>query len=68
MKKDIKNNCIYNLDVINFLNNKVDDNSVDLAVIDPPYNMKKADWDTFKAFIRLSNIVKIKGWLSFSKK
>lgn len=49
MKKDIKKNCIYNLDVINFLNNKVDDNSVDLAVIDPPYNMKKADWDTFKS-------------------
>lgn len=39
---------IYNLDVFDFLNNKVADNSVDLAVIDPPYNMKKADWDTFK--------------------
>jgi site-specific DNA-methyltransferase (adenine-specific) len=41
-------NYIYNLDVFDFLNNKVKDNSIDLAVIDPPYNMKKADWDTFK--------------------
>lgn len=40
---------IYNLDVFDFLNNKVADNSIDLAVIDPPYNMKKADWDTFKS-------------------
>lgn len=40
-------NKIYNLDVFDFLNTKVADNSIDLAVIDPPYNMKKADWDTF---------------------
>jgi len=26
---------------------KIDDNVIDLAVIDPPYNMKKADWDSF---------------------
>jgi site-specific DNA-methyltransferase (adenine-specific) len=44
----VKKNCIYNLDVFDFLNTKVADNSIDLAVIDPPYNMKKADWDTFK--------------------
>ena len=43
----IKKNCIYNLDVFDFLNYKVVDNSIDLAVIDPPYNMKKAEWDTF---------------------
>ena len=43
-----KKNCIYNLDVFDFLNTEVADNSIDLAVIDPPYNMKKADWDTFK--------------------
>ena len=42
-------NNIYNLDVFEFLNTKVTDNSVDLAVVDPPYNMKKADWDTFKS-------------------
>ncbi len=40
---------IYNLDVLDYLNNKVDDNTIDLAVTDPPYNMKKADWDTFKS-------------------
>ena len=28
---------------------KIDDESVDLAVIDPPYNLKKDDWDTFKS-------------------
>jgi len=41
-------NKIYNLDVFEFLDSKVDDNSIDLAIIDPPYNLKKADWDTFK--------------------
>jgi len=39
---------IYNLDVFDFLKTKVTDNSIDLIVTDPPYNMKKADWDTFK--------------------
>ncbi|MDR1543843.1 MAG: hypothetical protein LBS50_05435 [Prevotellaceae bacterium] len=42
----MKINTIYNLDCIEFLNS-VKDNSIDLAVLDPPYNMKKADWDTF---------------------
>jgi len=27
--------------------NQIDDESVDLIVTDPPYNMSKADWDTF---------------------
>ncbi len=40
-------NKIYHSDAIKFLKN-VEDNSIDLAIIDPPYNMKKADWDTFK--------------------
>lgn len=40
-------NKIYNLDCVKFLE-KINDNVVDLAVIDPPYNMQKADWDTFK--------------------
>jgi len=44
----LQNNKIYNLDCIIFLN-QVERNSVDLAVIDPPYNMRKADWDTFKS-------------------
>ncbi len=43
------NNKIYNLDVFNFLDTVVKDNSVDLIVTDPPYNLKKADWDTFKS-------------------
>ena len=39
-------NKIYNLDCLKFLK-QVEKESIDLAVIDPPYNMKKADWDTF---------------------
>ena len=42
----MKINTIYNLDCIKFLNS-IEDYFVDLAVLDPPYNMKKADWDTF---------------------
>lgn len=40
-------NRIYESDAIDFLK-KVERNSVDLAIIDPPYNMNKADWDRFK--------------------
>lgn len=49
--KDFKTeiNKIYNLDVFEFLDLKVADDSVDLAVVDPPYNMKKADWDIFSS-------------------
>lgn len=43
----LKTNEIYNLDCFDFLS-KVDDKSVNLAVIDPPYNLHKARWDTFK--------------------
>jgi site-specific DNA-methyltransferase (adenine-specific) len=42
----VKINTIYNMDVFDFLG-AVPPSSVDLAVIDPPYNMRKADWDTF---------------------
>lgn len=41
-------NKIYQMDCFELLA-KLDDNSVDLAVIDPPYNMRKADWDTFQS-------------------
>lgn len=41
-------NKIYNLDVLDFLGRKVANNSIDLVIADPPYNMKKADWDSFK--------------------
>lgn len=43
-----KVNKIYNLDVLDFLGRKVANNSIDLVIADPPYNMKKADWDSFK--------------------
>ena len=39
---------VYNLDVFNFLNEKVREKSIDLAIVDPPYNMGKAYWDKFK--------------------
>jgi len=41
-------NKVYNLDCLDFLT-QIEKASVDLAVIDPPYNMKKAKWDTFKS-------------------
>lgn len=41
-------NNVYNLDCLEFLK-QVKNNSVDLAIIDPPYNMSKADWDTFNS-------------------
>ena len=41
-------NKIYKMDAVKFLNS-VEENSVDLAVIDPPYNMSKASWDSFKS-------------------
>jgi modification methylase len=28
---------------------KIPENSVDLVCVDPPYNLKKADWDTFES-------------------
>ncbi len=36
------------MDAVKFLNS-VEENSVDLAIIDPPYNMSKAGWDSFKS-------------------
>jgi len=41
----LKKDKIYCMDCFQFLE-KVEDNSVDLAVIDPPYNMNMAKWDT----------------------
>ncbi|MDE2854987.1 MAG: site-specific DNA-methyltransferase [Chloroflexota bacterium] len=48
MKTKLAINEIYDLDCFEFLA-QVDDKIVDLAVIDPPYNMKKAEWDTFES-------------------
>ena len=44
----LQKNHIYHLDCFEFLK-QVEKNSVNLAIIDPPYNMKKADWDSFKS-------------------
>ncbi len=46
--KKILQNRIYQIDCFQFLDG-VQDKSVDLVVVDPPYNIKKADWDTFKS-------------------
>lgn len=43
----LKINQIYNLDCFDFLD-KIKNGTIDLAIIDPPYNLSKADWDTFK--------------------
>ncbi|RTI73399.1 DNA-methyltransferase [Campylobacter jejuni] len=40
-------NKIYSFEVFDFLK-QIDDSCVDLAIIDPPYNLKVADWDNFK--------------------
>ncbi len=52
----MKLNTIYKLDCIEFLNS-IEDNFIDLAILDPPYNMKKADWDSFiseKSFLNFT--------------
>ena len=43
----MKNNLIYLADIFDFLK-ALDDKSIDLVIADPPYNMRKAEWDTFK--------------------
>lgn len=45
----MKTNEIHLMDCCSFLQ-LLDDHSIDLAIIDPPYNMDKADWDTFTNF------------------
>ncbi len=44
----LKINKIYNLDCFKFLK-LVGANTVDLAIIDPPYFLNKATWDSFKS-------------------
>jgi site-specific DNA-methyltransferase (adenine-specific) len=39
---------LYNIDAIKFLKS-LEDESVDLVFADPPYNIKKAEWDTFQS-------------------
>jgi len=40
---------IYNKDCFDFLIQDVEDQTIDLVIVDPPYNLKKADWDTFES-------------------
>jgi len=44
----LKINKIYNLDCFEFLK-RVDRNTVDLVIVDPPYFLNKAAWDSFKS-------------------
>jgi site-specific DNA-methyltransferase (adenine-specific) len=44
----LKINSLYNMDCFDFLN-QIDNASINLAVIDPPYNMNKASWDKFSS-------------------
>lgn len=49
---------LYNYDAIKYLK-QLDSNSVDLIFADPPYNINKAEWDTFssqKAYVEWSMI------------
>lgn len=46
-KEKLKINNVYEMDIFDFLE-LVDDKSIDLAIIDPPYNMNKDKWDSFK--------------------
>ena len=42
-----KTNTIEFADVFEYLN-RLDDESIDLAIIDPPYNLDVAEWDSFE--------------------
>ena len=48
MANKIEKNKIYEMDCFDFLS-RIKNGTVNLAVIDPPYNMSKADWDTFES-------------------
>ncbi len=40
--------ALYQMDVLQFLKS-IENESVDLVFADPPYNIKKAEWDTFQS-------------------
>lgn len=48
MAKKIEQNKVYVMNCFDFLD-CLESEAVNLAVIDPPYNMGKADWDKFEA-------------------
>lgn len=43
---ELEINKIYHADVMDFLS-KLENSTIDLAIVDPPYNLGKGDWDTF---------------------
>lgn len=43
-----KKGSLYNYDAVAFLK-QLESNSIDLVFADPPYNIKKAEWDTFSS-------------------
>lgn len=57
MNKKIKINNVYLMDVIDFLNS-IEDNTIDLAIIDPPYNIGIDKWDGFNSFEEFMNFTK----------
>ncbi|MBT9174277.1 MAG: Modification methylase MboII [Syntrophomonadaceae bacterium] len=44
----LEKNKIYLMDCFEFLN-EINNETIDLAVIDPPYNLNKGKWDNFKS-------------------
>lgn len=45
--QNLESNTIYIADVFSFLES-LPNSSIDLSIIDPPYNLKVASWDSFK--------------------
>ncbi len=45
---ETRNGKLFNYDAIKYLK-QLDYNSIDLIFADPPYNIKKAEWDTFSS-------------------
>lgn len=46
--QNLESNTIYIADVFSFLES-LPNSSIDLSIIDPPYNLKVASWDSFKS-------------------
>ena len=47
----METNVIYNEDCIKGMKERIPDNSIDLIVTDPPYNIGKEDWDKIDNYI-----------------
>jgi len=41
-------NKIFNMDVFDFFNKTIHSEMIDLAIVDPPYNISQENWDFFK--------------------